>query len=123
MQYAIHAALTGDRSHQQEFVRQLRLRADLTMDRLSAIPGIKCVAPQAAFYVMPQVSLPPGKTDEDFVLGLLREAGILCVYGSGFGLPARDGFFRVVFLASQDELSGIYDDLATFTQRFLAEGA
>ena len=55
---------------------------------------------------MPQVALPPGKNDEDFVLGLLRETGILCVYGSGFGLPARDGFFRVVFLASPDELSG-----------------
>jgi aspartate/methionine/tyrosine aminotransferase len=119
MQYAVHAALTGDRSHQQEFVRQLRMRADLTMARLKDIPGIRCVAPQAAFYVMPQVALPPGKTDEDFVLGLLREKGILCVYGSGFGLPARDGFFRIVFLASPDELSGIYDDLGSFTASFL----
>jgi alanine-synthesizing transaminase len=119
MQYAIEAALTGDRSHQTEFVRALRQRADLTMSRLQTVPGISCVAPQAAFYVMPKVALPPGKTDEDFVLGLLRETGILCVYGSGFGLPARDGFFRVVYLASPDELSGIYDDLAAFTDRFL----
>ena len=77
------------------------------------------MAPRAAFYVMPQVALPPGKTDEDFVLGLLRDTGILCVYGSGFGMPAQDGFFRVVFLASPDELSGVYDDLAEFTGRFL----
>jgi len=42
------------------------------------------------------------------------------VYGSGLGLPARDGFFRIVFLASLDELSGIYDDLGSFTARFLA---
>lgn len=119
MQYAIEAALTGDRSHQTAFVRQLRQRADLTMSRLNAIDGLSCVRPQAAFYVMPKVALPPGKTDEDFVLGLLRETGILCVYGSGFGLPARDGFFRIVYLASPDELSSIYDDLATFTGRFL----
>ena len=34
MQFAIEAALNGDRSHQREFVRELRLRADLTMSRL-----------------------------------------------------------------------------------------
>ncbi|MEO6224207.1 MAG: aminotransferase class I/II-fold pyridoxal phosphate-dependent enzyme [Vicinamibacterales bacterium] len=114
MQYAIKAALTGDRSHQQEFVRQLVMRADLTVSRLNAIPGIACVAPRAAFYAMPKVALPPGKTDEDFVLALLRKTGILCVYGSGFGLPAEDGFFRVVFLAPPDTLSAIYDDIGTF---------
>jgi alanine-synthesizing transaminase len=120
MQYAIAAALTGDRSHQRQFVADLRARADLTMARLGAVPGMRVVAPKAAFYVMPQVDLPPGRTDEDYVLGLLRETGILCVYGSGFGLPADGGFFRVVFLAPLDELGAIYDDMAAFTARFLA---
>jgi alanine-synthesizing transaminase len=115
MQHAITAALTGDRSHQREFVRELALRSDLTVSRLNAIPGIACVAPRAAFYAMPKVTLPPGRTDEDFVLALLRKTGILCVYGSGFGLPPEDGFFRVVFLAPPDTLSAIYDDIATFT--------
>jgi alanine-synthesizing transaminase len=119
MQYAIEAALTGDRSHQQTFVRELRLRADLTTSRLRAIPGMSCVAPRAAFYAMPGVALPPGKTDEDFVLGLLKATGILCVYGSGFGMPASGGYFRVVFLAPLDELRAIYDDLGTFTREFL----
>ena len=118
MQYAIKAALTGDRSHQREFVRQLAMRADLTVSRLNAIPAITCVAPRAAFYVMPKVALPPGKTDEDFVLALLRKTGILCVYGSGFGLPAGEGFFRVVFLAPPDTLSAIYDDIATFSSEW-----
>ena len=120
MQYAIHAALTGDRSHQQTFVRELALRSQLTVDRLNQIPGISCVAPRAAFYAMPKVDLPAGKTDEDYVLALLRATGILCVYGSGFGLPADQGFFRVVFLAQPDVLSTIYDDIATFTAEYLA---
>ena len=120
MQYAIEAALRGDRSHQQRFVSALRERADLTMTRMNAIAGFRCVAPRAAFYVMPQVTLPPGKTDEDFVLGLLRATGILCVYGSGFGLPADQGFFRIVFLASPQELAAIYDDMAAFSADFLA---
>jgi aspartate/methionine/tyrosine aminotransferase len=119
MQYAVAAALTGDRSHQDAFRRALRERAQLTTDRLNAVPGMRCVAPRAAFYAMPSVSLPPGRTDEDYVLALLRETGILCVYGSGFGLPAEGGFFRVVFLAALDELSAIYDDIATFTRDYL----
>lgn len=120
MQYGIVAALTGDRSHQVAFRNALRERAALTAARLNDVPGITCVAPRGAFYAMPKVALPPGVTDEDFVIGLLRATGILCVYGSGFGTPAADGYFRVVFLAPPAELSGIYADLAEFTRAFLA---
>ncbi|HET7220649.1 MAG TPA: aminotransferase class I/II-fold pyridoxal phosphate-dependent enzyme [Vicinamibacterales bacterium] len=119
MEYAIVAALNGDRSHQEAFRAALRTRAELTASRLNAIDGIRVVAPTAAFYAMPQVDLPPGKTDADFVLELLRATGILCVYGSGFGTTPEDGFFRIVFLASPEELSSIYDDIGRFTRQFL----
>lgn len=119
MQYAVAPALEGDRSHQREFAAALETRARLTTTRIEAIAGMRCVMPRAAFYAMPQVLLPPGKTDEDYVLGLLRTAGILCVYGSGFGMPADQGYFRIVFLASPDELGGIYDRMAEFTADFL----
>jgi alanine-synthesizing transaminase len=119
MEYAIVAALNGDRSHQAAFRRALRERAELTVARLNAIDGISVVAPTAAFYVMPKVTLPPGKTDADFVLALLRATGVLCVHGSGFNTRPEDGFFRIVFLASPAELSGIYDDIAEFTEEFL----
>jgi alanine-synthesizing transaminase len=82
------------------------------------MPGVSCVAPTAAFYAMPKIDLPPGRTDEDYVLGLLRATGILCVHGSGFGLPARDGFLRIVFLAPPSDLAAIYDDMAAFTREF-----
>jgi aspartate/methionine/tyrosine aminotransferase len=120
MEHGIVAALNGDRSHQGAFRAALRERADVTTNRLNSIDGISCVAPSAAFYVMPRVELPPGKTDADFVLGLLRATGILCVYGSGFGTRPEDGFFRIVFLASPAELSEIYDDIAAFTASYLA---
>ena len=120
MQHAIVAALTGDRSHQENFRAALRERAALTVSRLSAMPGVACVAPTAAFYAMPKIDLPPGRTDEDYVLGLLRATGILCVHGSGFGLPPRDGFLRIVFLAPPSDLAGIYDDMGAFTREFLA---
>ena len=120
MQFAVAEALLGDRSHQPTFRAELKKRADVTAKSLNAIPGMTCVAPIAGFYVMPQLKLPAGKTDVDYVLGLLRATGVLCVYGSGFGMPAEDGFFRVVFLASPEELSEIYGLMAGFTKTFLS---
>ena len=120
MQFAVAAALSGDRSHQVSFRAALKERAALTFDKLSAIPGITCVAPTAAFYAMPKVALPPGRTDEDYVLALLRATGVLTVYGSGFGLPAADGFLRIVFLASPGELRTVYGLVADFTRDYLA---
>jgi alanine-synthesizing transaminase len=120
MEHAIVAALDGDRSHQESFRSALRERAQLTTRRLNGIDGITAVAPSAAFYSMPQVALPPGVTDQDYVLSMLRETGVLCVYGSGFGMRPEDGFFRVVFLAPPSELSEIYDAIGDFTREFLA---
>lgn len=120
MQYAVTAALTGDRSHQIAFRRALAERAHVTTTALNGIPGMRCVAPRAAFYAMPSVSLPPGRTDEDYVLALLRETGILCVHGSGFGMPAEQGSFRIVFLADPAELTDIYADIREFTRDYLA---
>jgi aspartate/methionine/tyrosine aminotransferase len=122
MQYAVAAALNGDRSHQPAFRSALRDRATITVDRLCAIPGITCVAPTAAFYAMPRLALPPGKTDQDYVLELLRATGILCVYGSGFGLRPEDGFFRIVYLAPPEELAEIYGTMGDFTARYLSRG-
>lgn len=119
MQYAVIAALTGDRSHQAKFRTALQTRAKLTTERMNGIEGVTCVAPRGAFYAMPQVALPPGRTDADYILALLRATGILCVYGSGFGTRPEDGFFRVVFLASPAELDAIYDDIARFTTAYV----
>jgi len=120
MEHAIVAALNGDRSHQQIFRDALRERAALTHSRLNAIDGVSVVMPTAAFYALPKVELPPGVTDEDYVLALLRETGVLCVHGSGFGAAPEEGYFRVVFLASPAELAGIFDLVADFTRDFLS---
>ena len=120
MQFAITAALTGNDDHKATFVHALRERAEVTARRLKGIEGISCVPPRAAFYAMPKVELPPGRTDVDYVIGLLRETGLLCVYGSGFGTDPCDGFLRIVFLAPPPELEAIYDKIATFTARFRA---
>ena len=74
----------------------------------------------AAFYALPKVDLPPGRTDKDYVLGLLRDTGRLCVYGSGFGTDPGDGYFRIVFLAEPVALEAHFDAIEAFTARFRA---
>ena len=118
MEYAVEAALRGDRSHQVSFRAALKERAAITADSLNAIKGVTCVAPTAAFYAMPKVALPPGKTDEDYTVALLRATGVLCVYGSGFGLPASEGFLRIVFMAAPSELREIFGLMKEFTERY-----
>jgi alanine-synthesizing transaminase len=120
MQYAITAALTGDRSHQVHFRAALKERATLTHEKLNAIPGMTSVAATAGFYAMPRLALPPGRTDQDYVLALLRETGVLCVYGSGFGTVPEQGYMRIVFLAPPDELTAVYRLMADFTKDYLS---
>jgi aspartate/methionine/tyrosine aminotransferase len=119
MQYAVAPALNGDRSHQVAFRAALAERGRITATMLNAIPGMRCVAPKATFYALPIVTLPPGRTDEDYVLALLRQTGILCVHGSGFGVAPATGSFRIVFLAEPAELQQIYTDIAAFTADYL----
>jgi len=119
MQFGIKAALEGDRAHQVAFRAALRERAAVTTEALQKMPGVSLIPPAAAFYAMPKVELPRGKTDEDYVLGLLRATGILCVHGSGFGTTPADGYLRIVFLAAPKELRDIYAEMSAFTAQFL----
>ena len=89
MEHAIVAALTGDRSHQQAFRDALRERAAITHARLNAIDGISLRRADRRVLRDAEGALPPGMTDEDYVLALLRATGVLCVYGSGFGTAPR----------------------------------
>ena len=120
MQRAIVAALKGDRSHHPAFRTALRERAELVHRRANAITGISSTMPRAAFYAMPKVALPPGKTDADFIVDLVHATGVLCVHGSGFGMDPADGYFRMVTLAPPSQLNEIWDAIADFTHSFLA---
>lgn len=120
MQHAIAPALRGDRAPQRALRAAMKERAEVTTTMLRAMPGMSIVAPRAAFYAMPKLELPAGTTDEDYVLALLRATGILVVYGAGFGMPAAEGYMRIVFLASPDELREIYTMMGTFTAEYLA---
>jgi alanine-synthesizing transaminase len=119
MQRAIVPALTGDRSHQAAFRTALKERAEVTFTRANAVDGITSTMPRAAFYAMPKVALPQGKTDTDYIVGLVHATGVLCVNGSGFGMDPADGYFRMVTLAPPSQLNEIWDLIAGYTRSFL----
>ena len=104
MQYAITAALTGDRSHQVAFRAALEGARGADNRTIERHPWHDVGRADRRLLRHAGVALPPGRTDEDYVLALLRETGVLCVYGSGFGTAPEDGYMRIVFLAAPDEL-------------------
>ena len=115
-QHAIAPALEGPQTHLAEMMGRLRSRRDLMVRRINAIPGLSVVEPAAAFYAMPRLQLPGVTSDEDFVLSLLRETGVLFVHGSGFGQKAGTTHFRVVFLPPEDILATAFDRLEVFVR-------
>ncbi len=119
-QHAIPAAMNLPKSYLDATMARLRAQRDTTYQMLNQIDGISCNKPEGAFYAMAQVNLHNGElgTDEEFVLGLLREKGVLFVHGSGFGTDAKDGFFRIVFLPDVETLKDVYARVADFTATF-----
>ena len=117
MEYAITAALNGDRSAPGgRSARRCATRADLTTSRLNAIDGISVVAPTAAFYAMPKVALPPGVTDEDYVLGAAARDRACSASTAPASAPGR----RTASSGScssrrPSDLASIYDDIGRFT--------
>ena len=55
-----------------------------------------------------------GRTDEEFVLDLLKETGVLVVHGSGFGTEAEQGYFRMVYLADEATLGDVFEKIERF---------
>jgi len=114
-QFAIPAALEGDKAHIKDTRTKLRSRRNLTVERMNAIPGISCQKPQGAFYAFPRIEV--DVDDTDFVKHLIRETGVVVVHGSGFGSLPETPHFRVVFLPEEDVLNEAYDRIDTFMRK------
>src|SRR6266850_4220774 len=100
-QYAVVPALDGSREFQKDFLREIKRRRDLCVNRIRGMEGLSCEIPASAFYLMIKAERLGGRTDEEFVLDLLKETGVLVVPGSGFGTDPEQGYFRMVYLADE----------------------
>jgi aspartate/methionine/tyrosine aminotransferase len=102
------AALTQGEPFVAEMVSRYRTGRDLVLQRLGAMPRVRMVRPEAAFYLMFGVD---GMTDSlEFAKRLVTETRVGLAPGSAFG-PGGEGHLRLCFAASLDRLSQAMDRL------------
>jgi aspartate/methionine/tyrosine aminotransferase len=114
VQHAALESLRGPQGYISEFVSELKKRRDLVIKRLNSIPGLSCPNPKGAFYAFPKIEHNKFSSDEEFVLKLLEEKGVLTVHGSGFGTKYGSGHFRVVYLPNLQVLDSAMNKIEDF---------
>lgn len=109
-QAASVAALNGPQEFLATWRDSFAARRNLVVDALNAIPGMKCLKPEGAFYVFPSIKgligkkTPAGKSIEtctDFCDYLLEDALVATVSGHAFGMG---GYFRISYATSEKTL-------------------
>ncbi|MEG0472514.1 MAG: pyridoxal phosphate-dependent aminotransferase [Solibacillus sp.] len=102
-QYAAIEAYNGPQTAVEEMRQAFESRLAAIFPKVAAIPGVKVLAPQGAFYLLPDVSEAATKTGyasvDDFASALLTEANVAVIPGSGFGAPAT---IRISYATSLD---------------------
>ena len=98
-------ALNGDQSIVSIMVGEFKKRRDVIVAALNDIPNVKCLLPEGAFYVFPNVSGVYGRSfkgkkiigSTEFIDYLLDEANVATVPGAAFG---SDDHIRLSYATS-----------------------
>jgi len=112
VQRAGMAALTGPQQEIEAMVAEFRVRRDLMVEGLNALPGITCFRPRGAFYVFPNIRK-TGMKSAELATALLEQAGIACLSGHTFGAHG-EGHLRFSYANSLDNLRTALHSLGEF---------
>jgi tyrosine aminotransferase len=118
VQAAVPAILNSDPKFHKENMAQLERNAKRSVELLQGIPGIQCVAPQGAMYLMLEINIAEFKgisSDLDFVEKLAEEEAVLCLPGQCFRCPTP--FVRIVFSSPIEVLEQAYIRIREFCAR------
>ncbi len=116
-QWASVVALNGNGVSVETMRIEFEKRKKVMVSLLNAIPGVKCLDPEGAFYTFPDISSFFGKTtpqgtliqnSAQFCQALLDEAYVACIPGSGFG---AEGFIRLSYATSMSDIKEGLDKL------------
>ena len=105
-------ALTGPQESVDRMVEEFRTRRDVIVSGLNALEGVRCLAPEGAFYAFPDIR-GTGFSSKDLELRLLAEAGVACLSGTAFG-EYGDGFLRFSYANSVDNIREALSRFAGF---------
>jgi aspartate/methionine/tyrosine aminotransferase len=97
---------------------ELRTRARILAEGLDSIEGISCTTIAGAMYAFPKLSLPVGRTDEDYCFELLESTGLCVVPGTGFGQLPGTAHFRTTILPETAQIHEFIDKLRAFHARY-----
>jgi aspartate/methionine/tyrosine aminotransferase len=97
---------------------ELRARAALLAEGLNRIPGVSCQPITGAMYAFPTITLPAGKTDDDWSMALLEETGICVVPGTGFAQVPGTAHFRTTILPPTEKIKEVVRLIADFQKKY-----
>ena len=120
-QVAAAEALNGPQDAVDAMVAEFRTRRDLVVDGLNAIPGIRCLRPEGAFYVFPDVS-GTGLSGSELAERLLREVGVSVLAGTAFGGTGSD-HIRISYANSQERIRAALERIRTVVEPLVAARA
>jgi aspartate/methionine/tyrosine aminotransferase len=112
------AALKGPQDDVDRMVTEFRRRRDVIVKGLNDIPGFRCVVPDGAFYVFPNVS-GTGMSSKELADMLLNDAGVACLSGTAFG-SYGDGYLRFSYAASLENIEDALDRIRRVSERWAA---
>ena len=113
-QYGALAALQGCAKAEVETMRQaFAARRDLIYKLVSAIPGVKCLRPQGAFYLLCDISS-FGLSSDEFCTRLLEEEKLAVIPCAAFG---AEGMIRLSYACSEDNIRTAAQRLAAFAAK------
>jgi aspartate aminotransferase len=87
-QVAAIEALHDSTNAVEAMVAEYRLRRDLFVNKLNAIPGFRCQSPDGAFYAWVNIE-ETGMPAEELATLLLEEAGVAGIAGAAFGAAGK----------------------------------
>jgi aspartate aminotransferase len=112
VQQAALAALTGPMDSVEAMVSEFRIRRDLVVDGLNALPGVSCRRSAGAFYAFPNVKS-TGIAADELAERLLEEAGVAVLAGSAFGRVGAANL-RISYANSQANLHEALERIRSF---------
>lgn len=111
-QFAGIAAIDGPQDRVDEMLAAFDNRRKLVVERLNAIPGIRCATPKGAFYDFPNIA-ELGIKAKELASRLLEEKGVALVGGPDFG-DYGEGYIRLSCAASEERIEEAIRRMAEF---------
>jgi aspartate/methionine/tyrosine aminotransferase len=114
-QWAGIEALKGPQDAVERMVAAFDERRRVILERLNALPGVRCVRPGGAFYAFPNIT-GTGYSSRQLQDDLLAEVGVALVAGTSFGAQG-EGYIRFSYANSIANIEEAIDRIARFLDR------